>query len=364
MIHVASPTFGTAEQEAVQAILESGMVADGPEVRDFESEFAAYCGSDHAVATANGTAALVAALEGLGIGDGDRVVTTPFSFVASSNAIRLVGADPVFADIDPETYNLDPEKTREIVREVDADAILAVHLYGLPAAMAELAEIADEEDVALVEDAAQAHGAMYQGDYVGTFGDAAAFSFYPTKNMTTGEGGMVLTDEEAVADRAASYINHGRASEDAPYAHERVGHNLRMTSMAAAIGRVQLERLPDWIAARRDNASTLTAALEEVPGVTPPAEPSGARHAYHQYTVRCSDRERVREQLEAADIGTAIYYPTPIPDLEPYAAYDPDIPVAERAAEEVLSVPVHPDLSAADVEHISDAVRNAALQVQ
>ncbi|MFW5903657.1 MAG: DegT/DnrJ/EryC1/StrS family aminotransferase [Halolamina sp.] len=364
MIHVANPTFGEAEQAAVADVLDSGMVADGPEVRTFEAEFAEYCGSDHAVATANGTAALVAALEALELGDGDRVVTTPFSFVASSNAIRLVGAEPVFADVDPETYNLDPEATRRAVRAVNADAILAVHLYGLPADVAALRDVARTEDVRLVEDAAQAHGAEYRGESVGTFGDAAAFSFYPTKNMTTGEGGMVLTDREAVAERAASYVNHGRTADDSPYAHERVGHNLRMTSLAAAIGRVQLERLPEWIQSRRENAERLSTGLADVPGITPPVEPEGRRHAYHQYTIRCENRDRLREHLEAAGVGTGVYYPAPIHQLGAYEDYDADVPAAERAAGSVLSLPVHPGLSADEVDHVLESVRSAAPQVQ
>jgi len=189
MIPLANPVFDAAEADAVQEVLDSGMVADGPEVRRFEREFADYCEAAHAVATSNGTTALHAALEALNIGDGDRVVTTPLSFVASANTIRLAGAEPVFADIDPATYNLDPAATRRAVRASDADAILAVHLYGLPADMDALSEIAADEGVALIEDAAQAHGATYAGEPVGTFGDAAAFSFYPTKNMTPARAG-------------------------------------------------------------------------------------------------------------------------------------------------------------------------------
>jgi dTDP-4-amino-4,6-dideoxygalactose transaminase len=389
VISIADPEFGETEQEAVARILESGLVADGPVVRAFEMDFADYCGTDHAVATANGTAALHAALEALDLGDGDRVVTTPFSFVASANAIRLAGATPVFADIDPETYNLDPEAARDAVRAFDADAILVVHLYGLPAEMATFRRIADEEDVALVEDAAQAHGARYAvdgtadaatdgdhadtsgqhigkfGQHVGTFGDATAFSFYPTKNMTTGEGGMVVTDDETVADRAASFVNHGRPA-DGGYSHVRLGHNFRMTSLAAAIGRIQLDKLPDWVRARRENAAYLTDRLDDVAGVEPPAEPSGRRHAYHQYTVRCrdGDRDRLQSALAERGVGSGVYYPTPIPDLDAYAG---DVALsaddgehARRAAEEVLSLPVHPDLSAADREQIVAAVRAAA----
>lgn len=360
MISLSDPRFGPDEQAAVEAVLESGMVADGPEVREFESEFAAYCGVDYGIATSNGTTALVTALEALGIGTGDTVVTTPFSFVASANVIRLVGAEPVFADIDPETFTLDPTATRRAVRETDADAILAVHLYGLPADMAALGAIADEEDILLVEDAAQAHGARYRGASVGTFGDATAFSFYPTKNMTTGEGGMVLTNRERVADHAASYINHGRGDASSPYAHERVGHNFRMTSLAAAIGRVQLEKLPEWISARRENAAALTEGLADVPGIRTPIEPDDAHHAYHQYTIRCAERDALREQLATMGVDSGVYYPTPIHELEPYRAYAARTPVASRAADAVLSLPVHPNLSDADVDQVIDAVRNAS----
>jgi len=362
-IPIADPVFEEAEIEAVREVLESGMVADGPEVRRFESEFANYCGANHAVAVANGTAALHAALEALGIGEGDRVVTTPFSFVASANAIRLAGATPVFADIDPETYTLDPAATREAVREHDAPAILAVHLYGLPADLDALTSIAETEDVLLVEDAAQAHGARYDGRPVGTFGDAGTFSFYPTKNMTTGEGGMVVTDDEAVADRAASYVNHGRTGAGS-YSHEQLGHNYRMTSMAAAIGRVQLERLPDWVRTRRENAEQLSPVLGDVPGVETPVEPDGRRHAYHQYTIRTPRREALADRLDAAGVDTAVYYPTPIHRLGAYEHVDQRFPVAERAAQEVLSLPVHPGLSDEDVETIAGAVGRAAEQRQ
>ncbi|MFB6202704.1 MAG: DegT/DnrJ/EryC1/StrS family aminotransferase, partial [Halorhabdus sp.] len=263
-------------------------------------------------------------------------------------------------DIDPETYNVDPGATRKKLAATDADAILAVHLYGLPADVLTLRTIADEADVPLVEDAAQAHGAAVDGESVGTFGDAAAFSFYPTKNMTTGEGGMVLTPHQEVADRAASYINHGRPSGDSPYAHTRVGHNLRMTSLAAAIGRVQLEKLPDWIDARRDNAEKLSAVLTDVPGIETPTEPPDRRHAYHQYTVSVVDRDRFADHLAEAGVGSAVYYPTPIPDLAAYDGYHPSTPVADEAAESVLSLPVHPGLSENDLDRVVATVSDAA----
>lgn len=355
-ISIASPDLGASEADRVAEVIESGLVADGPVVRRFESAFADYCGVDHAVATSNGTTALHAAFEALGIGPGDRVLTTPFSFVASANAIRLAGAEPVFADIDPETYNLDPDAVAtRLEQEGDRiDAILAVHLYGLPAAVDRLATLADEYDLLLVEDAAQAHGATYDGERVGSFGDAACFSFYPTKNMTTGEGGMITTDREDVAERAAQFVNHGRSGR---YDHAALGHNFRMTSIAAAIGLVQLEKLPQYVADRRANARMLTERLRGQSAVATPFEPSDARHAYHQYTIRCTDREGLRTYLENAGIGTGVYYPTPIPELEAYDHVDTDAAVADRAAREVLSLPVHPDLSTDDVRSITSVVQ-------
>jgi dTDP-4-amino-4,6-dideoxygalactose transaminase len=353
MIPIADPDVGGDGKERVLDVLDSGMLADGPEVRKFESEFADFCGADHGVATSNGTTALHAAIEALGLGEGDRVLTTPFSFVASANAIWFAGAEPVFADIDPETYNLDPDAVEAVLREQEIDAIVAVHLYGLPAAMERLTDLAEEYDIALVEDAAQAHGAAVNGRRVGSFGDAACFSFYPTKNMTTGEGGMITTYREDVADRAAQFINHGRNDK---YEHERLGHNFRMTSIAAAVGRSQLERLPAFTERRRANARRLTEGLAET-SITTPTEPSNRRHVYHQYTVRVDDREVFQEHMEEAGVGTGVYYPTPIHEQPAYGDHDGSYPVAERAADEVVSLPIHPNVSESDVEKVTGAAK-------
>ncbi len=350
MIPIANPQIGTEEKERVEEVLDSGMLADGPEVRAFEAEFAEFCGADQGVATSNGTTALHTAFEALDIGAGDTVVTSPFSFVASANAIRLAGAEPLFVDIDPETFNLDPEAVKAVVREQDVDALLAVHLYGLPADVAALREIAGEYDIPLIEDAAQAHGATYRGESVGSLGDAACFSFYPTKNMTTGEGGMVVTDRDDVAENAASYVNHGRPPEGG-YEHVRVGQNYRMTSIAAAIGRAQLERLPDYVEARRENAARLTSGLADT-SVTTPSEPEDRKHVYHQYTIRTSERDGLAEYLEENGVGSGIYYPTPIHEQPAYEEVNCDAQVTERAAEEVLSLPVHPSLTTDDIETI------------
>ncbi|WP_435154498.1 DegT/DnrJ/EryC1/StrS family aminotransferase [Haladaptatus sp. DFWS20] len=360
MIPIADPELGDEEIEAVVECLESGQLADGPEVRKFESEFADFCDTEFGVAASNGTTALHAAFAALGIGPGDTVVTSPFSFIASANTIRLAGAEPVFADIDPETYTLDPYATEEAVREHEADAILAVHLYGLPAKMGHLQDIAETHDLALVEDAAQAHGATYDGKPVGSFGDAACFSFYPTKNMTTGEGGMVTSNRRDVAERAASFINHGRPMAGdgcSSYDHVRLGHNFRMTSMAAAIGRVQLSRLPEYNEARRANAGYLTDRLRNA-DVTTPVEPEGCRHVYHQYTVRTDDRDGLKRHFESKGVGTGVYYPTPIHEQPAYQHVEHDAPVSERAAEEVLSLPIHPRLSGDDVRTIASAITN------
>ncbi|WP_129116663.1 DegT/DnrJ/EryC1/StrS family aminotransferase [Halegenticoccus tardaugens] len=361
MIPIANPDVGQEERGRVATVLENGQLADGPEVRAFEDEFADFCGATHGVATSNGTTALHVALAALGIGPGDRVATTPFSFIASANAIRLCGAEPVFLDVDPRTYNLDPDALVAALRDgVDLDAVLAVHLYGLPADAPRLRELADEYDLLLVEDAAQAHGAAVDGERVGTFGDAACFSFYPTKNMTTGEGGMVVTDRDDVAERAARFVNHGRATSG--YEHVEVGHNFRMTSIAAAIGRAQLEKLPGYNRARRENAARLDELLSDAP-VETPLEPAGYRHVYHQYTVRCPDRDGLRAALGDLDIGSGVYYPTPIHEQPAYADVDHDAPNAEHAAASVLSLPVHPKLSEADVERIGDAVAEHAKEV-
>ncbi len=359
-INIADPEMGESEQEQVLSILDGGRLADGPVVREFETRFAEYCGAGHGVATANGTAALHTALAAAGIGAGDTVITTPFSFVSSANAIRFCGATPVFADIDSETYTLDPDAVETaIANHDDVTAILAVHLFGLPAEMDRLVEIAADHNLTLIEDAAQAHGASYDGDAAGTIGDVGCFSFYPTKNMTTGEGGMVVTDDPELAERAARFVNHGRdETGGAGYEHVEVGYNYRMTSLAAGIGLAQLEKLPQYNACRRTNAARLSNHLSPVTQLTLPTEPPEARHVYHQYTVRCRDRAELQQHLDARGVDTAVYYPTIIPDQPAYDGFDPDVPIARRAADEVVSLPVHPGVDAADVTRISNLIRD------
>lgn len=358
-ISIASPSLGRDEQERVRRLMAAGELADGSEVRRFEEAFAEYCGTRHGVATANGTAALHTALHAIGVGSGDGVVTTPFTFIATANAIRFAGGTPVFADVDPVTLNLDPDSVEAVLRDRgdEVAAILPVHLYGLPVDMDRFSALAREYDVAIVEDAAQAHGARYDDRPVGSFGDVAAFSFYPTKNMTTAEGGMVVTDRDDVAERAARFVNHGRTG---PNRHGSLGHNFRMTSLAATIGRTQLERLPSFVQRRRTNAARLSAGLADAAGIDLPIDPPDRRHAYNQFTVRVPDRAGLRSHLTERSIETAVYYPTPVHEQPAYADVPATFPAAERAAAEVLSIPVHPGLSADDVDTVVGGIRGYA----
>ena len=355
-VPIAQPSLGDREADRVTDVIESGQLAEGEAVDAFETEFSDYCGTDHGVATANGTAALHATLEAVGIGPGDGVVTTPFSFVATGNAIRFAGAIPRFADIDPETFNLDPHSVEETVRahRDHVEAIMPVHLYGLPAEMDHLRDIADTYDLALVEDAAQAHGAQFQGERVGSLGDAACFSFYPTKNMTTGEGGMVTTDRDDVAEGVRQFVDHGRG--DGTYAHEEIGHNFRMTDLAAAIGREQLTKLPEFTLDRRENAARLDEGLADAP-VGTPTEPDDRQHVYHQYTIRTDERDALRSRLADAGVDTGIYYPNVIYETDAYEAFDEHAPAAEEATEQVLSLPVHPQVTEEEIETIVDTVK-------
>lgn len=355
MIPIAEPVMGDEEKKHVQKVMESGMLSGGEEVNAFESEFATFCDSKEAVATSNGTTALHAAFEALELSDDARVVTTPFSFIASANAIRFAGAKPIFADIDPQTFNLDPDIVEQRIKQADGsvEAILAVHLYGNPAPMTELREIADQYDIHLVEDAAQAHGAQHRGKMVGSLGDIACFSFYPTKNMTTGEGGMVTTDDSELADRVAQFVNHGR---DNKYEHATVGHNFRMTDIAAAIGREQLKKLPDQTEIRRRNASILNETLSTTLVETPP-EQKKDKHVYHQYTIRFEQRDELKSYLNNYEIGTGIYYPKGIHQQPVYERWDTKAPKTERVVSEVLSLPVHPQVSVEQAEAIGDHIQ-------
>jgi perosamine synthetase len=355
----ARPVIGTAEIDAAVRVLRSGMVVQGPEVAAFEQEFGELVAGRHCVAVNSGTSALHLVLLALGFGPGDEVIVPSFSFAATANAVRLVGATPVFADIEAATFNLNPDAVAAAVTARTV-AILPVHLYGLPAPMDRLLPIAQRHGLAVVEDAAQAHAAAIDGQPVGAFADAGCFSFYPTKNMHSLEGGMITTADAGLARTLRLLRNQGMEQR---YANEIVGANMRLTDVAAAVGRVQLTQLPDWTEKRRANAAYLSAHLS---GVEIPAVPPGWQHVYHQYTIRVAgDRDAFQAALAERGVGSAVYYPTPIHRLRPYLTEDGRVgdwklPETDRAAGEVLSLPVFPSLTAAELDRIVDAVNTAA----
>jgi dTDP-4-amino-4,6-dideoxygalactose transaminase len=350
MIPIARPLIGPEEQAAVDRVLASRGLSQGPEVAAFEEEFAAVVDGRTCVAVNSGTSALHLALLAIGIGPGDEVIVPSFTFAATANAVHLCGATAVFADIELDTFCLDPMHAEALIGPRTA-AIMPVHLYGHPAAMHHLGRIATAKGLALVEDAAQAHLASLDGTPVGAWGNAAAFSFYPTKNMTTGEGGMAVFASPEAARRARLLRNQGMERQ---YENEIVGFNLRMTDLAAAIGRVQLNRLPDLTATRQANAATLSNGLDGI--VTGPTVAPDAVHVYNQYTVRSSARDPLAERLEERGVQARVYYPTPVHEL-PAFALDLDLPNTAQATREVLSLPVGPHLSTDDLDVIVEAVR-------
>ena len=362
-IPAARPLIGAEERAAVDAVLAGGMVVQGPQVAAFEEEFSArVVGGAHCVAVNSGTSAqhLAALASGAGADREAEVIVPSFTFAATANSVAITGARPVFADIDPVTFTLDPASVEAAVTERTI-AIEVVHLYGLPANMPEILDIARRHGLAVWEDCAQAHAAAIDDEPVGTFGAWGSFSFYPTKNMTSLEGGMVSTADAELARRVRLLRNQGMERQ---YANEVVGLNNRMTDVAAAVGRVQLTRLAGWTAARRANAAALDAGLADAPGVVTPHVPRGYTHVYHQYTIRlegasAAERDEVARVLrEQWQVGTGVYYPIPnhrLPSLAPYAP-GLDLPGTEKAARECLSLPVHPSLSEADLERIVRAV--------
>lgn len=357
-IPIAKPLITDDEKRRVMEVLDSGRLVAGAKVKEFEHSFADYLGAGSAVATSSGTTALQVTLEALGIGAGDTVITTPFTFVATSNAIIHAGARPLFVDVDPHTYNLDPQAVEDAFKREKARAILCVHLYGLPADLGALREIARRHSALLIEDSAQAHGARYDDRKVGTFGDAAIFSFYPSKNITTGEGGMIITTDAQVEHRARVLVNVGQDGAG-EYVYEVIGYNYRMTDLSAALGLGQLEHLDEYNARRRANAARLTEGLGRSRWLMTPVEPRECFHVYNQYTIRVpQSRDRLVKYLNDQGIGTRVYYPSLVPNSPAYRrlGFAGQFPAAETLAREVLSLPVHPALAEGDLERIIEAV--------
>jgi dTDP-4-amino-4,6-dideoxygalactose transaminase len=359
MIPIAKPDIGPEEIAAVSEVLASGMLVQGPRVAELEARWAEYCGVKHAVAVSNGTVALMCILAGLGLGPGDEVITVSHTFTGTVSAILFTGATPVFVDIEPDTYLIDAARIEGAITR-RTRAILPVHLFGLVADMDMIAAIAERYDLAIVEDAAQAHGAVYRGRRAGSFGHAA-FSLYGTKNMTAGEGGLVTTNDDRLADWIRLFRNQGMRRR---YQHEILGYNFRMTDIHAAVALVQLGKLDRNNARRRELAARYDAAFADLP-VRTPVEPAGRTHVYHQYTLDVGRRrDEIAQELQEAGIGVGIYYPVPA-HRQAYVqerGISADLPFTDRAAARTLSLPIYPGLSDDEQDRVIEALRRAVLR--
>jgi len=356
-IPIARPVIGQEEIDAVGDVLASGMLVQGEVVKRFEDEFSRYIGTKNAIAVSNGTVALDLALKALGLRPGDEVVTPAFTFIATANAILYQGLRPVFADVDPRTFNLDPESLAEVVTP-QTRAVVGVHLYGQPFDVKAVQQICEDKDIVLVEDCAQAHGAEFEGQKVGSFG-MGCFSFYPTKNMTTGEGGMITVSDDSLAARLRLMRNHGDAGK---YNHVALGYNYRMMNLQAAIGLVQLRLLEEFNSKRIRNAEYLSRNIR-APGLTTPFRQPNVKHVYNQYVLRVEEdfpasRERLMEYLQSRGIGSAVHYPKAVYDQPLYRqlGLKGRCPVSEEVSSKVLSLPVHPSLKEEELEYIASTL--------
>jgi len=360
-IPLSMPILDEEMKEAAVFALQNERFVGGESVHKFEEEFARYCGARFAVSTASGTAALVLSLIAEGVHGGE-VATTPASFVASANSIIHAGATPKFADISLQTYTIDPDKVRGSL-DKNVKALIPVHLYGYPAAMKELSEITSERGLAMIEDAAQAHGASYEGRRVGSIGDVGCFSFFPSKNMTVGgDGGMMVTNDESIAESVRSLRDCGRAK-GSRYTHDALGFTERLNTVQAAIGRVQLRRLDAWNEKRRQIASKYSGFLSDLGDViTPPSDGSLVRQVYHMYAIRCKRRDKLKDWLNSRGVETGVHYTAPI-HLQPiyrqiYGYTGGEFPNSETLCDSELSIPMHPSLTSEDVEFISGAIHD------
>jgi len=360
MISISKPLIGKEEKEAVLKVLDSGMLAQGPKVKEFEEKFAEFCGAKYAIAVNSGTAALHAALYSMGIKSGDEVITVPFTFVATANCIIMQGAKPVFVDVDEKTFNIDVKQIEKKITK-KTKAILPVDLYGQIYNYPELKKIAEKYNLVILEDACQAVGAELDGKKAGTFGDTSAFSFYATKNMITGEGGMITTNNEKFAEMAKRFRHHGQ-SEQTRYEYYDLGYNYRMMDIQAAIGLEQLKKINNLTNKRIENALYLTKNLKDVKGIEVPFVKKNAKHVFHQYTIKVNPviRDRLVSYLKEKEIGTGIYYPKPL-HLHPFFTKlgykQGDFPVAEKLSKQVISLPVHPALTKDELDKIIKAIK-------
>jgi len=362
MISINAPQIGEEEIEAVVKVLKSGILTHGlgagPMVTKFEKKFAKFVKAKHAIAVNTGTAALHLAIAGAGVRPGDEVVLPSFTFVATAEVIAIAGAKPVFVDINPETYNISPEAIEKAVTK-KTKAIMPVDLYGLPVDMQPIREIADKHELTIIEDSAQAHGATYKGKPVGAFADAACWSFYASKNMTTGEGGMITTNNNEIAEKLRFMRSHG---EKEKYKSLMLGHNYHMPEIQAAIGCVQLGRLPKFLAKRRGNAKKLTEMLRKAKRLRLPKEPKGHEHSWYLYTVRLKnakekERDKIVEELRQKEIDAQVYYRYPVHLMPYYSTFGKyKLPETEKAAKQVFSLPVHPGITMEQINFIGETV--------
>jgi perosamine synthetase len=363
MINISKPILQEEEIEAVVAVLKSGTIVQGPKTAEFEQAFAKYCGVKYAVAFNSGTAAIHAGLYALGIGPGDEVITSPFTFVASANPILMQGAKVVFADISEEDFNIDPKDVEKRITE-RTRALLPIDLYGQIHDYGSLLALAKKKNLKILEDACQAVGAEYRGVKAGNFGDVGAFSLYATKNIMCGEGGMLTTNEESVMEKAKQFRHHGQ-SEKTRYEYWDIGYNYRMTDINAAIGIEQLKKIEKFNAQRKANAEKYFEGLSGIKGLVLPEVKNDKNHVFHQFTIRITqDFRRTRDELLAflkeKGIVCGVYYPKPLhlhPHFMKMGYKEGDFPVAERMSKQVLSLPVHPSLSDQEIVFVIDAIK-------
>ncbi len=362
MIRLSKPTIKKEEIEAAIQVLESGMISQGKKVDELEKKFANYCGTKYAVAVNSGTAAIHSALYALGIKENDEVITTPFTFVATANPILMQGAKIVFADINKEDFNIDPIEVEKKITP-KTKAIISVDLYGQPANYNVLRKIAKKYDLFIIEDGCQAHGAEYHGTKAGNLADVGCFSFYATKNMMCGEGGMITTNNEKLAEFCKRFRHHGQ-SEKTRYQYEDLGYNYRLTDLQAAIALEQLKKLDGFLDKRIENAKYFNEQLRNINGIKIPEPPIEIKHAFHQYTLICDNNKIMRDKLfdflREKGVGAGIYYPTPLhlhPHFEKRGYKKCDFPISEEIAKKVLSLPVHPELKKEDLEKIVNLIK-------
>lgn len=364
MIPISKPYFGKEEIKAVEGVLKSGMVAQGPKVQEFEKKFADFCNVKYAVAVNSGTAALHTALRVVGIKQGDEVITTPFTFIATANSILMQNAKPVFVDVEEDTFNIDSEKIQEKITK-KTKAIITVDLFGHLCNYKAISEIAEDNKLLVVEDAAQAVNAEFNDKKSGSFGSIATFSFYATKNITCGEGGIITTNNKAYAENAKLFRQHGRSNINA-YDYESLGFNYRMTDISAAMLLEQLKKIDLITKKRIENAEYLSKNLSKINGIKVPAVKKGNKHVFHQYTVKVEDdfklsRDELMKHLNKNGIGSAVYYPKPLHLCKNFMMFGykkGDFPVAEKLSKQVLSLPVHPLLMKNELDQIISAIRD------